>query len=258
MNIALVQSNTRWQDWLNNHDYLEGFLKQAANSELIVLPEMFNSGFTMNAAEVAQSMEGPTVDWMKHWSNELQAAICGSIVIVENGQYFNRMLFVYPNGDVRHYDKRHLFTMGREQEHYKPGTERVVVEWQGWRILLQVCYDLRFPVFARNSNDRGYDLALFVASWPAVRISAWDVLLQARAVENQCYTVGVNRVGTDGNEVAHCGHSTVVDPYGEKLLTVRQAEGVYCITLDKASLEDFRRKFPLLQDADNFTLTISR
>lgn len=229
-------------------------------TELVILPEMFNTGFSMRPEALAESMEGESIAWMKKVSRENNIVLTGSLMIKESGIYFNRLVWMLPNGQYGHYDKRHLFAFGEEDKHYTAGNKRLIASVKGWKINLQVCYDLRFPVWARQQNsDTGseYDLLIYVANWPERRSHAWKTLLCARAIENQCYVVGVNRVGTDGNNVYHSGNSLVIDPLGQVLYHMADDEDVNTITLQKDMLEEVRTKFPFWKDADSFNIEIS-
>ena len=221
--------------------------------DLIVLPEMFTTGFTMNPYDISETMEGETVAWMKSISNKMQSALCGSIIIAEQSNYYNRLLFVYPSGEIRYYDKRHLFTLAGEDKVYTAGTEKVVVEYKGYSICLQICYDLRFPVFSRNTED--YDLLLYTANWPIVRIDAWDTLLKARSIENMCYTIAVNRIGTDNNHHQYNGHSQLVDFLGNIVIAAAESEGIFTADLDKVALNVTRQRLGFLRDRDYFTIS---
>ncbi len=253
LRVTLVQSMLHWEDAAANRALfavkLEG-LKGV--TDLIVLPEMWTTGFTMNTA-LAETMDDETVGWMKEQAARTDAAIYGSVIIAEGGKTFNRGLFVTPDGSVTRYDKRHLFRFANETDHFSAGKDRVVLEWRGWRILLQICFDLRFPVFARNKGD--YDVALYVANWPEARSYPWSQLLIARAIENQCYVIGVNRVGMDGKGIHFIGDSVAIDPKGQVMASCRSAND--CIThatLDAAALIDFRKKFPVGMETDRFDL----
>lgn len=213
MKVAIIQSDLVWENPKANRLHFDEKINSITdNIDLIVLPEMFSTGFTMNPASVAETMEGETVNWIKSLAIAKNCAITGSLVIQENGNFYNRMLFVYPNGEIMHYDKRHLFTLAKEDEVYTSGKEKVIIDYNNWKICLQICYDLRFPVFARNVEN--YDLLIYVASWPKPRINAWDILLRARAVENLSYVIGVNRIGVDANNLEYVGHSQVIDYLG--------------------------------------------
>jgi omega-amidase len=254
LRVTLVQSMLHWEDVAAN---LAMFTTKLAglkgSTDLIVLPEMFTTGFSMRSADLAEPMNGTTVAWMKEQARALDAAIYGSAIITEGGRCFNRGLFVRPDGSVEHYDKRHLFRMAEEINHYAPGEQRVVVEWRGWRLLLQICYDLRFPVFARNRDD--YDALIYVASWPDARRYVWSQLLIARAIENQSYAIGVNRVGMDGKGHHYSGASVVVDPRGDPE-EIAAGEGLMQAVLHREALDDFRAKFPVGKDADDFELRL--
>lgn len=220
--------------------------------DLIVLPEMFSSGFTMNPKAVAETMDGETVGWLQHLAQAKACAITGSLVIEEDGKYYNRLVFVYPNGELKTYDKRHLFTLAGEDKVYTAGKEKLIIDYKGFRICPLICYDLRFPVFARNVED--YDVLLYVANWPKPRINAWDILLKARAVENMSYAIGVNRIGMDENELEYVGHSQAVDFLGNYLLEPQETDGVFIVELDKEKLLETRSKLAFLEDKDQFRL----
>lgn len=250
--ISLVQSRLAWEDPEANRERLASAVATTGKTDLVILPEMFTTGFSMNAEALAEDVEGPTRQWMRTLAAEKQAAVCGSVITRDHGKCFNRFLFVEPDGRIYHYDKKHLFRMSTENEHYSAGTGRLVIDYRGLRIFPQVCYDLRFPVFSRN--DVGYQLLVYVANWPAARQSHWETLLRARAIENQCYVAGVNRIGVDGNDVDHAGDSTVVDFSGQPLALAGDGECVIGAELDLAALEDYRAKFPAWKDADAFSL----
>ncbi|WP_136153045.1 nitrilase family protein [Flavobacterium sangjuense] len=253
MKIALIQTTLAWENPMENRSHLvqkiNGFIEEV---DLIVLPEMFSTGFTMNPKAVAETMQGETVSWLQHLAKAKNCAITGSLVIEEKGNYYNRLVFVFPNGDIKTYDKRHLFSLAGEDKSYSAGTEKLIVEYKGFRICPLVCYDLRFPVFSRNVEN--YDVLLYVANWPKLRISAWDILLKARAVENMCYTIGVNRIGTDNNNLEYIGHSQAVDFLGNYLLEPQETEGIFIVSLDKEKLLETRSKMAFLDDRDNFEI----
>jgi predicted amidohydrolase len=254
--VSLIQTATHWHDPEANHRHFHELLNQVpADTGLVVLPEMFSTGFTMSSREVAQPMEGATVNWLIDEAAARQKALCGSVVIEESGAFYNRFLWVTPDGVTACYDKRHRFRMAGEHDHYSAGENRLIVEYQGWRICPMVCYDLRFPVFFRNRGD--YDVLVCVANWPAARAVHWETLLKARAIENQCYVVAVNIIGTDGNDVDYAGGSCVLDPQGEPLAIAGDADGVFSATLDQGQLADYRQRFPAWQDADAFSLTVT-
>ncbi|MBK9175173.1 MAG: amidohydrolase [Flavobacteriales bacterium] len=254
LRITLVQSMLHWEDAAANRAMFgEKIATLMGNTDLIVLPEMFTTGFSMRSVELAEPMDGPTVSWMKEQAKATGAALYGSAIITEGGKCFNRGLFVTPEGQVTTYDKRHLFRFANETDHFAPGANRVVMEWGGWRILLQVCFDLRFPVFSRNRGD--YDAILYVANWPEARRYPWSQLLIARAIENQCYVTGVNRVGMDGKGIHYSGDSVVIDPRGQAIASVEPShEGLATVSLDWNALEEFREKFPVAKEADDFEL----
>jgi predicted amidohydrolase len=232
---------------------------------VVILPEMFATGFSMQPEQFAETMDGKTVEWMKHIAASKKIALTGSLMIEEENAYYNRLIWMLPNRSYGFYDKRHLFAHGDEHNHYTAGKKRCIASVKGWKINLQICYDLRFPVWARQSFasplvERGqggeeYDVLIYVANWPERRSLAWKTLLQARAIENQCYVIGVNRVGDDGNNIYHAGDSMVVDPLGEILYHKKDEEDIFTITLDKKHLETIRTKLPFLKDADRFTIT---
>ena len=254
LRVTLVQSMLHWEDAAANREMFGAKLASLqGTTDLVVLPEMFTTGFSMRSTVLAETMEGATVEWLRAQAKSTDCALYGSAIITADGKYFNRGLFGTPAGQVTHYDKRHLFRMADEIHHYSPGTQRVIVELHSWRMLLQVCYDLRFPVFARNRND--YDAILYVANWPEARGYPWSQLLIARAIENQCYVIGVNRVGMDGKGIHYTGGSVVIDPKGQVIAACEAGqESVVTCALDRAALEDFRAKFPVGMDADDFRL----
>ncbi|MBF4465976.1 nitrilase family protein [Flavobacterium sp. LC2016-12] len=255
MKIALIQSDLCWEDSLKNRNNFESKINQTdLKADLIVLPEMFSTGFTMNALVMAEAMNGDTVLWMKSMAIQKRCALTGSVIIKENNQFYNRMLFVYPSGEIQYYDKRHLFSLAGEDQTYTSGKEKVIVDYLGWKICLQVCYDLRFPVFVRNVES--YDLILYVANWPKVRTNAWDILLKARAVENLSYVVGVNRIGLDAHNYEHIGHSQAVDYLGNYILEPQEIEGVFIVDLDKNAMLETRKKLDFLSDKDFFEIKI--
>lgn len=251
LRVALLQTELVWQDAAANRQQLAAQLKPI-QADLIVLPEMFSTGFSMQSNDIAEP-EGETLAWLTQQAKQLGAAIVGSVATRLASGCVNRCYFVTPQGDVSFYDKKHLFRMAGEQQAYQAGTGRVLVQYRGWRILLQVCYDLRFPVFSRNRND--YDVALYVANWPAARSHAWRTLLQARAIENQAYVLGCNRVGIDGNKVAYRGDSLIVDYLGQPLADLAPEQpGVLTGALDLTALRQYRQQFPAHLDADEFSL----
>ncbi|MEH6534899.1 MAG: amidohydrolase [Psychroserpens sp.] len=254
LKIALIQSPLVWenpeQNRINFTDTISAIQEPV---DLIVLPEMFTSGFTMNAEQVAETMSGETVSWMQQLARQRGTAITGSLVITENDSFYNRLLFVFPDGKILHYDKKHSFTLAGEHKVYQAGKHTLIVDYKGWKIKPLICYDLRFPVWARNTED--YDVLLYVANWPKVRISAWDTLLQARAIENMSYCIGVNRVGLDGNNYEYSGHSAAYDVLGNRLDDIPFGkEFVDIVTLDKDHISKYREKLGFLNDRDRFNL----
>jgi len=262
LRVTLVQGATRWHDPAGNRDYYGSLMSAAKGSDLIVLPETFTSGFSNEAIHNAETMDGPTVAWLRAQARGLDAAVAGSVQLRASSdaqaKVYNRLLFATPDGEIRHYDKRHLFRYAGEHERYAAGNDRIVVEWRGWRICPLVCYDLRFPVFVRNRHRLAgfdYDLVLFVANWPSPRRTAWSTLLRARAIENLSYCIGLNRVGTDGNGLSYSGDSAVLDYLGQPLVELGAQEQVVTVTLDPAALAAHRERFPAWMDADEFNLT---
>jgi omega-amidase len=262
LKVSLVQGATRWHDAPANRDYYGDLVRQAAGSDLILLPETFLSGFSNDTHASADAMEGEGVTWLRELAIEVGAVICGSLAIRESDVVYNRLLWMQPDGSFNQYDKRHLFRMAGEHTRYGGGRDRLIVELKGWRVLPQVCYDLRFPVWLRNrrlaSATAGmeYDLAVFVANWPATRRQPWRTLLRARAIENLSYVIGVNRVGVDGNEIAYAGDSAVIDPVGEPLVELGAQQQVVTVTLDPLVLLAHRERFPAWMDADAFSLDL--
>jgi predicted amidohydrolase len=252
LSVALIQEDLYWQDPQANRNLFQTYFEELADVDLVVLPEMFTTGFTMAAAEHAETMDGASVAWMKKQTRRYGFALTGSVIIEDQGRYFNRMVLVQAGVVVNTYDKRHLFRMAGEHHSFCPGQTRVVVPVAGWRVALQVCYDLRFPVFSRNRND--YDLVLYVANWPAARRRAWQALLPARAIENLSYCVGVNRVGYDGVGVAYSGDSVIVDYRGDLMASAGEHAGIARAQLSAAGLAAFRDKFPAHLDGDGFQI----
>ena len=248
-----------WENKPANLSMLEGKIKSIqSKAEIVVLPEMFSTGFSMKPEALAEKMDGPTISWMKRVAREKKIILTGTLIIEENGDYFNRLIWMLPNGQLGVYDKRHLFAYAAEDEHYAEGPKRLITSVNGWKINLLVCYDLRFPVWARQQpteNGPEYDVMIYVANWPERRNHAWKTLLQARAIENQSYVVGVNRVGNDGNNIYHSGDSMVVDPLGEVLYSKQHEEDIHTIELSKEKLMEVRERYPFWKDADLFTIT---
>jgi predicted amidohydrolase len=255
LSFSIIQTNLFWEDKGANLAHLaQKIMGIDQYTEIIVLPEMFTTGFSMQPEKYAETMDGPTIDWMRRLAETKKAIITGSLIINEDTQFFNRLIWMLPNGELGYYDKRHLFAYAGEDQHYTPGNKRLIASVKGWKINLQICYDLRFPVWARQSKGEAseYDVLLYVANWPEKRNHAWKTLLTARAIENQCVTIGVNRVGIDGNNIAHSGDSLIIGPLGEVLYHCAYEEDVFTITLQKEEISNARTQFPFWKDADFF------
>lgn len=252
LKIALVQCPLLWEDAAGNIEAMEARLRHLApDTELVVLPEMFTTGFTMNPQNIPPDQDPETLHWMQQKAEALDVAITGSIVFKAAEGYYNRLFFVYPDGSYHSYDKRHTFTLAGEDKVYRAGKARLLIEYKGFRICPLICYDLRFPVWSRNTD--AYDLLLYVANWPAPRILAWDTLLRSRAIENMAYCAGVNRIGTDGNNLEYTGHSAVYDPMGAQKVFSDKEEIIYAV-LDLKGLKEIRSKFRFLEDRDDFKI----
>ena len=257
LTITLIQSDIHWENVDANlamfQEKIESIHKK---SHIILLPEMFSTGFANQSTHLAETMDGKTVEWMKEIAIKKKSIITGSVMIKEDGNIYNRLIWMLPNGEHYQYDKRHLFSYADEDQQFTTGHKRLIASVNGWKLNLQICYDLRFPVWARQTYglEPEYDILVYVANWPDKRTHAWKSLLVARAIENQCYVIGVNRIGTDGEGHEHSGHSMVVDPLGEVLYHKANAEDIHTFNLDKADLNHIRNRFPFLQDGDNFTL----
>lgn len=253
LNISLVQADLVWHRPGENLEHFEVMLQDvASDSDLVVLPEMFTTGFTMQAEEFAEDMDGPGVCWMQARARQLDAAVCGSLIIREHGAFVNRFVLAEPDGTLHHYDKRHLFGMAGEDGSYIAGGSRTVIEFRGWRICPMICYDLRFPVWSRNDLD--YDLLLYVANWPSRRRLHWQVLARARAIENQCYVAAVNRVGIDAKGLEYLGDSSLVDFAGDVKWCCEGLQQVHNASLDREALVSYRERFPFLEDRDEFSV----
>jgi predicted amidohydrolase len=252
LSFSLIQTSLFWEDKGANLAMLaKKIMGIEEYTEIIVLPEMFSTGFSMQPEKFAETMDGPTVEWMRRMSAEKKVILTGSLMIKEEEKYYNRLIWMLPNGELGYYDKRHLFAFAGEDQHYSAGNKRLIASVKGWKINLQICYDLRFPVWARQQGDE-YDVLLYVANWPEKRSHAWKTLLTARAIENQCITMGVNRVGLDGNNIAHSGDSLIVGPLGEVLYHCAYEEAIFTITLQKEEITNARTQFPFWKDADFF------
>ena len=255
LKISIVQTDIAWENKQENLRMLREKLHALrGTTEIVVLPEMFSTGFTMKSRELAEPVSGITVRILKELAADFQLALCGSFICSERSNYYNRAFFITPEGEEFYYDKRHLFRMGNEAEYFSSGNNKLIISYRGWNICLLVCYDLRFPVWSRNVNNE-YDLLIYVASWPQARRLAWDTLLCARALENMCYVCGVNRIGVDGNKLIYNGGSVVFSAKGEVLASVPdREEGIETVSLSLISLQQLRDKFPVWKDADAFRL----
>lgn len=270
LTLTTIQTNLHWEDKAANLHMLEEKIRGIQEkTEIVILPEMFSTGFSMKPEELAETMEGETIRWMKKIAAEKKIILTGSVIIEENSNYYNRLVWMLPNGKYGVYDKRHRFAYAGEDDHYTAGSKRLIASVKGWKINLQICYDLRFPVWTRqasfqnSSGEKGsdipaapeYDVLIYVANWPERRNLAWKTLLQARAIENQCYVAGVNRVGDDGNSIHYNGDSMIIDPLGDVLYAKKAEEDIFTITINKSHLESIREKFPFWKDADEFQIT---
>jgi predicted amidohydrolase len=257
LDVVIIQDQVTWHDIAQNIDMFDETIHLEVNglaepADLVVLPELFTTGFTTEVATYAETMTGSAVTWMREAAEREQVTLTGSLLIEEDGNYYNRLIWMPPDGQLSYYDKRHLFRMGDEHKYYTPGKERLIVTLNGWRICPLICYDLRFPVWSRNRQD--YDLLIYVANWPAKRQEIWRTLLQARAIENQCYVIGVNRIETDGNNIRYNGGSALIDFVGQVLVSRFDASLVRTVELDYKELADYRESFPAYLDADNFEI----
>ena len=256
LKIAFIQSDLVWENPKQNRDnFKEKIEAITAAVDIILLPEMFTTGFTMNAKELAETMQDKSVLWMQKMAELKNAVLVGSLIIKENNKFFNRLLFVYPDGNINTYDKRHTFTLAGEHKVYASGDSKLIIDYKGWKICPLVCYDLRFPVWSRNVED--FDLLIYVANWPKPRILAWDTLLKARAIENMCYCIGVNRLGVDKLENEYCGHSATYDVLGNNITPIRpNKEHIEIVTLERNHINFYRNKLKFLNDRDHFSLSI--
>ena len=252
LDISIIQSDILWEEVSNNLNNLEKLLYNIQETDIILFPEMFNTAFCPNSSFLAEKMNGETINWMKKISVKKQCAIAGSLMIKENNKTFNRLVWISKNGKISTYDKRHLFSLVKENKFLSKGDKRIIIEEQGWKICPLICYDLRFPVFSRNNVD--YDVLIYLANWPVKRIEAWTTLLKARSIENQCFTIGVNRVGKDGNKIDFNGQSKVFDAFGNELISAREKEEVLQIKLSIGDIKLKRRQMNFLQDRDDFIL----
>ncbi|MBP7345193.1 MAG: amidohydrolase [Sediminibacterium sp.] len=257
LSVTLIQSNLVWENKAANLALFgEKIQTQTTPGQLVILPEMFSTGFSMNPAQLAETMEGTTVQWMKTMATQQKIILTGSVIIEEEGKFYNRLLWVLPNGTVAYYNKRHLFAFAGENQFYAAGNKRLIAAVNGWKINLQICYDLRFPVWARQQIQEApeFDLLVYVANWPERRNHAWKTLLIARAIENQCYVIGVNRVGEDANGINHSGDTMLIDPLGQVVYHCAHEEAISTHILDPQHLQDIRQRFPFWKDADQFNI----
>lgn len=254
LNVTIVQSDLLWHDAAGNRKQLAAAIGNLPNpTDLVILPEMFTTGFSMHAPELAENMDGESVDWLRQVAATSNASVCGSLIITEDKKYFNRFVCATPSGDLQCYDKRHLFRLANEQDHYAPGGDIVTFELNGFRICPLVCYDLRFPVWSRNRDS--YDLLLYVANWPSRRHHAWETLLRARAIENLSYVAGVNRTGIDGNDIPYSGGSAIIDYLGNDIAKLGNRTATATAELDLEALAAFRNRFAFHKDADAFEIS---
>ncbi len=254
LKLTLIQTKLSWENPEANRTHFTEKIKAIAeDTDLILLPEMFPTGFSMNPQNLAESTNGLSLQWMQQMAEEKKSAISGSVIVQDKGAYYNRLYFVFPNGDFKTYDKRHLFSFAGEDKSYSAGDKKLVVNYKGWKICPLICYDLRFPVWARNTED--YDLLFYIANWPDKRILQWDSLLQSRSIENLCYTAGLNRIGSDDNHNNYNGHSAVYAPLGQKIATQNwEGEFIETLVLDRKKLTETRKEFPFLNDRDRFQI----
>ena len=255
MTVALIQTIQAWEDKEANFNHFEPLIRKASSADLIVLPEMFSTGFSMNSVWLAEPVAGSTVNWLQESANAVGSTLTGSFIAEEDGQYFNRGFWIAPQAAPQFYDKRHLFRMSGEHEHYSFGSALKIFSIGACRVCLQICYDLRFPAFSRN-KENSYDLLVFVANWPAARRTQWRALLQARAIENQCVVAGVNRVGSDGNGTEYSGDSLLVSPEGGLLIDAKDQDGIFTQEIDLASVREYRERFPAWRDQDQFSIDL--
>lgn len=261
LSVTLIQTSLHWEDKQANLRMLQQKIESIEDkTHIVVLPEMFSTGFSMRPNNLAERMDGATIGWMKEMAASKRVILTGSVIIEEEGAFYNRLIWMLPNGSFDYYDKRHLFAYAGEDQHYKSGNKRFIASVNGWRINCIICYDLRFPVWARQQRgEKGnaeYDVLVCVANWPERRVNAWKTLLAARAIENQCFVIGVNRVGEDGAGIYHSGHSSVIDPAGEVLYQKEKAEDIFTVPLEKKALDVLREKLPFSRDADDFELLV--
>lgn len=255
LKLSLIQTDLVWENPKANQEKFSLLISKLEETDLIILPETFNTGFSMDSKKLAEKMDGSTITWMRNEAQKVNSVICGSLIIEENSKYYNRFIWMKPDGTIQHYDKRHLFRMGEEHKSFTNGTDKLIINYKGWKICPMICYDLRFPVWSRNQEQ--YDLLIYVANWPEVRINAWEKLLYARAIENQCYVAAANRIGVDGVGVNCTGNSMLIDPKGDVIYKAKdQMEAINTSSISLSELHDFRKKFPVAMDADKFNVII--
>ncbi len=253
LKVTLIQSKIFWEDKKKNFTHFGSKIESIKEkTDLIILPEMFSTGFTMNAQVLADKPDGESAEFLRHYSKKKKAYICGSVIVKDKGKFYNRLLLLSPDGKIFHYDKRHLFRMGNEHSVYSTGNKQLIVKIKNWRVAFYICYDLRFPVWLRNKNS--YDLAVFIANWPERRIYHWNTLLLARAIENQSYIAGENRIGIDGKKINCPGDSAIINPLGEYVVNAKRKDGIFTAELSHKTLTDYRKNFPAYKDADKFDL----
>lgn len=254
LKITLIQTYLYWEDILKNLSHFDKLFQSVipGTTDIIVLPEMFTTGFTMNAIHLAEKMDGKTIRFLKKWAKKLNSDITGSLIISENKNFYNRLVWIKPDQTLKFYDKRHLFRMANEDKTYTSGNNKMYVNTQGWKINPLLCYDLRFPVWCRNNSE--FDIQIFIANWPEKRSEHWKILLRSRAIENQCYVIGLNRIGEDGKKIYYSGNSSIFDPKGDLMFYSENTECIYTITLSKDKLSQYREGFPAYKDADKFNI----
>jgi predicted amidohydrolase len=248
MNVTLIQTDLFWENIDNNLKMFDEKITIIKDTNLIILPEMFTTGFSMNVNILSETMNGKTIKWMLDWARVKNAVIAGSIIIKENNLFYNRFIWAEPNGGIKYYDKKHLFSMANEDQSYSPGNQKIIIEYLGWKICPLICYDLRFPIWNRNLED--YDIAIYVANWPEKRANHWKSLLMARAIENQCYVLAVNRIGIDGKGLNYNGDTSIIDPTGDIIFQKSNEESTYQYLLKKEELQNIRKNLPFLKDRD--------
>ncbi len=258
LRVTIVQTKLFWENARKNLEHIQHLLKNLKknSTDLILLPEMFSTGFSMNAQHLAEEMSGESVEWMRDLAKKKNTVVCGGLIIKEKGKFFNRLVWMSPDGTFKKYDKRHLFRMAEENNIYSQGKEKLIIDYKNWSLFPLICYDLRFPVWSRNESlNQRYDVLIYVANWPNKRAHAWKQLLIARAIENQCYVIGVNRIGKDGNGILYSGDSVVIDPMGKRINSAKSGkETVETVILSKKQLDEYRKLFPVLLDADDFEI----